>query len=98
MTSSTPKNKVKPTATSAYITPSISPFIRYCRAMSMWRSGVGWAKSRQAHPPYGLFQLALATRVFAVLPDQPLAILGDELGDQRHGILPVVVEGHRADN
>jgi hypothetical protein len=26
MTSSTPKNSVNPTATSAYITPSISPF------------------------------------------------------------------------
>jgi hypothetical protein len=33
MTSSTPKNSVKPTATSAYIMPSISPFMTY------------WAKS-----------------------------------------------------
>src|SRR5581483_5081777 len=30
MTSSTPKNSVKPTATSAYIMPSISPFMTYC--------------------------------------------------------------------
>ena len=29
MTSSTPKNSVKPTATSAYIMPSISPFMVY---------------------------------------------------------------------
>src|ERR1700674_4955422 len=29
MTSSTPKNSVKPTATSAYMTPSIAPLIRY---------------------------------------------------------------------
>ena len=29
MTSSTPKNSVKPTATSAYIMPSISPFMTY---------------------------------------------------------------------
>src|ERR1041385_4411262 len=37
ITSSTPKNKVKPTATSAYIMPSISPFMKYCarRAASM---------------------------------------------------------------
>src|SRR5690242_6915748 len=28
--SSTPKNSVKPTATSAYIMPSISPFMTYC--------------------------------------------------------------------
>src|SRR3569833_2329106 len=30
ITSSTPKNSVKPTATSAYIMPSISPFMTYC--------------------------------------------------------------------
>src|SRR5579885_3805377 len=30
ITSSTPKKSVKPTATSAYIMPSISPFVMYC--------------------------------------------------------------------
>src|SRR5215831_17259009 len=43
-----------------------------------------------------LLQLALAGGVVAVLPDQPLAVLGDELGDQRDRVLPVIVEGHGA--
>jgi len=30
MMSSTPKKSVNPAATSAYIIPSIAPFIRYC--------------------------------------------------------------------
>src|SRR5262245_45573004 len=46
-----------------------------------------------ARPPASLLQLALAGGVFAVLPHQPLAVLGDELGDQRNRVLPVIVEG-----
>src|SRR5262245_21277507 len=87
ITSSTPKNSVKPTATRAYITPSINPLIRYCSPISMVPPS--W-------PALSLLQLALAGAVFAVLPDHPLAVLRDVLGDQRHGVLAVVVERHRA--
>src|SRR6185503_16331872 len=45
-----------------------------------------------------LLQLALARSVLAVLPDHPLAVLRDIFGDQRHGILPVVVERDRPDD
>src|SRR5262245_37786239 len=97
MTSSTPKNRVKPTATRAYMVPSISPLIRYCRAMStpsivarMERSAMRGHLGRQRKPDCAplnrataasLLELALARSVFAVLPDHPLAVLGDELGD-----------------
>src|SRR6266852_1101088 len=65
MTSSTPKNSVNPTETSAYITPSMSPLIRYWSAMST-----------PSTPYTQLFaQLALAGAVVAVLPDYPLAVL-----------------------
>src|SRR5262245_19569919 len=58
MTSSTPKNSVNPTATSAYIMPSISPFITY------------WARSPKvmlvgpalAHPHSSCAGLARASR------------------------------------
>src|SRR5262245_22289907 len=44
MTSSTPKNRVKPTATRAYMVPSMSPLIRYCSAIStrQFRSWPSW--------------------------------------------------------
>src|SRR5213592_4789947 len=35
---------------------------------------------------------ALARGVFGVLPQHPLAVLADVLGDERHGVLAVVVE------
>src|SRR5262245_52321707 len=48
MTSSTPKNSVKPTATSAYIMPSISPFMMYwaSRLASMSGSPPPWIHIR----------------------------------------------------
>src|SRR6188472_4423212 len=48
-----------------------------------------------ARRAYLLLQLALARGVLAVFPDHPLAVLHDVFGDQRHGILPVVVERDR---
>src|SRR5215510_16054642 len=38
-------------------------------------------------------QLALAAGVFAVIPFNELAVLHHVLGDDRHGVLAVIVEG-----
>src|SRR3954466_9197541 len=45
-----------------------------------------------------LLQLPLAFAVLAVFPDHPLAVLGDVLGNERHDVLAVVVEGDLADD
>src|SRR6185437_15390558 len=51
ITSSTPKNNVKPTATRAYIMPSISPFMMYCAISpaSIWRTLHRHARRRAGH-------------------------------------------------
>src|SRR5260370_7340761 len=85
MTSSTPKNSVNPTATSAYITPSMSPLIRYWSAMST-----------PSTPYTQLFaQFALAGAVVAVFPDYPLAVLHHVFRDHRDALLPTLIQGHR---
>src|SRR5262249_53305396 len=48
-----------------------------------------------ACPTRSLLELTLAGAVVAVLPDHPLAVLGDELGDQGDGVLPVIIERDR---
>src|SRR6478609_4063526 len=52
MTSSTPKNSVKPTATSAYIMPSISPFMTYWAntPASMFETSPRRARHWAGHP------------------------------------------------
>src|SRR5690349_9193433 len=45
-----------------------------------------------------VLQLAPAFAVLAVFPDHPLAVLDDVLGDERHDVLAVVVEGDLADD
>ena len=57
-----------------------------------------WCRRWTTRTETSLLQLALAAGVLAVLPDHPLAVLGDELGDQRHGVLAVVVEGDGTDD
>src|SRR5713226_10320235 len=96
MTSSTPKNSVNPTATSAYITPSIRP-LKAC-----WRSSSGGG-IRRAERLSELLELqpgqgALAGGVLRVLPEHPLAVLAHVLRDERNGILAVVVELHGPDD
>src|SRR5205085_9549594 len=92
--SRTPKKSVNPTATSAYIIPSMAPFMTYCA-----RSANVIARSPRAeradHTPRRSqpAQLALATRVLALLPEHPFAVLHDVLGDRRNGVLAVIVEG-----
>src|SRR5215510_9707381 len=97
MTSSTPKNSVKPTATSAYIMPSISPFMAYCASSPAFivDPRAGRRAARQHRPDRRLLlprQLALARRVFAVVPFDELAVLDHVSGDHRHSVLAVVVE------
>src|SRR3569833_2277283 len=122
MTSSTPKNSVKPTATSAYIMPSISPFMTYCakRPKSMTQNSAsscpascrattsydkkgrrGWPGRARPRRSLCLLlprQLALAAGVFAVVPFDELAVLHHVFGDDRHGVLTVIVEGDLADD
>ena len=50
ITSSTPKNSVKPTATSAYIMPSISPFMTYCASSPASMASVLAPRSGRAGP------------------------------------------------
>ena len=52
----------------------------------------------RVHGQLLLGQRPLAARVLAVLPHDPLAVLDDELRDQRHRVLAVVVEGDLADD
>ena len=47
MMSSTPKNSVKPTATSAYIMPSISPFMMYWASSPASMSLTSCARGQQ---------------------------------------------------
>src|SRR6516165_3076051 len=106
MTSRTPKNSVKPTATRAYIMPSISPFMTYCAnrpasmALRLYVSDVSEKAGRAA----GLKklwlhrQLAFAAGIFAVVPFHELAVLNHIFGDQRHSVLAVIVERDLADD
>src|SRR5512140_1352725 len=103
MMSSTPKNSVKPTATSAYIMPSISPFMTYCanrpRSMSLGLGNESGAARRAA--PQGLLlarQLALARGVFAVVPLHELAVLHHVLRDHGDRVLAVIVDRDLADD
>src|SRR6185369_14721198 len=108
MTSSTPKNSVKPTATIAYIMPSISPFMTYCAnsPRSIGKNYAGGKRMRRvrarASPPRRMLllarQLALAGGVLAVVPLDELAVLHHIFGDDRHGVLAVVVKGDLADD
>ena len=103
MTSSTPKKSVKPTATSAYIMPSMSPFMTYCAnsPRSMFLVLSGKAGPRITRPRPGLLlarQLALAGSIFAIVPFDELAILNDVFRDHGHGVLAVVVERDLTDN
>src|SRR5262249_30264790 len=76
-------------------------------------STCSWRRPRPAPPPPpppatrfarggrgegSSLQLAPARAVLAVLPHDPLAVLRHVLGDQRHRVLAVVVERHRADD
>src|SRR5215831_14514855 len=110
MTSSTPKKSVKPTATSAYIMPSISPFMTYwasrpasiaeAPAPNFGRIERGTAGSvpSRAHTLLLPRQLALAGGVFAIVPLDELAVLDHVFGDNRHGVLAVIIKGNLADN
>src|SRR5262245_58131864 len=110
MTSSTPKKSVKPTATSAYIMPSISPFMTYwaSRPASIAQApapnlgrverGTSGSVPSRAHTLLLPRQLALARGVFAIVPLDELAVLDHVLGDNRHGVLAVIIEGNLADD
>src|SRR6516165_10297968 len=97
MTSRTPKNKVKPTATRAYIIPSISPFMTYCakRPASIsqilrWQLRRRSGNGRRGAARGRLFlprQLALAAGILAVVPFHELAVLNDIFGDNRDSVL-----------
>src|ERR1700681_98276 len=108
MISSTPKNNVKPTATSVYIMPSIRPFMTYwvrsptsifsdpVRAAMAERDGTPMPR-----PARSLFlsgKLALASGVFAVVPLHELAVLDHVFSDQSHSVLTMVVERDLADD
>src|SRR5712692_2632476 len=115
ITSSTPKNTVNPTATMAYITPSIRPLATYWpRTLgsiqrplhvkpSAARISDGTLCQRRS---FGLrprdvpvlSQPPLARRILALLPHDPFAVLHDVLCDERHDVLPVVIEGDLADD
>src|SRR4030095_16323414 len=101
MISSTPKNSVKPTATSVYIMPSMRPFMMYCERSptsifsdpvrtAKAEAGRSWCRPSRCR----LFlsgKLALARGVFAVLPLHELGVLHHIFGDQCHGIQDVIV-------
>src|SRR5690348_11913765 len=72
--------------------PSIRPLIRY------WPNRVMSMTIQKAPAKLSLRQLALAARVFAVLPHDPLAVLDDVFGDDRDRVLAMVIERHRADD
>src|ERR1700704_954153 len=101
MISSTPKNNVKPTATSVYIMPSMRPFMTYWvrSPTSIFSDPVRAARSGTGHrcprPACSLFlsgKLALASGVFAVVPLHELAVLHHIFSDQSHSVLTMVVE------
>src|SRR5271165_5355306 len=92
MTLRTPKKSVKPMATRAYMSPSITPFITYWARRSMVLStltAVGGSTSQKLSLPGG---------VLAVLPDHPLAVLDHVGGDGGDRVLAVVVEGDGSDD
>src|SRR5271169_4662478 len=89
MTFRTPKKRVNPSATRAYISPSITPFIRYWARRSIALSALGGSAP---------LQLALSAGVLAVLPHHPLAVLDDIGRDGGNRVLPVVVEGDDPDD
>src|SRR6516162_6677799 len=106
MTSRTPKNSVKPTATRAYIMASISPFMTYCAnrpasmALSYTILDVSEKRGRAAGQQKLWLhrQLAFAAGIFAVVPFHELAVLDHIFDDQRYGILAVIIERDLADD
>src|SRR5881275_2058438 len=106
MMSSTPKNSVKPTATSVYIMPSMRPFMTYWASSPTSISLILRATRRDGNagadrPARSLFlsgELALARGVVAVVPLYELAVLDHVSSDHGHGVLAVVVERYLSDD
>jgi hypothetical protein len=69
-------------------------------SFSTYRSeaGRGWRRPGRFSLATSAGQLALAGGILAVFPLDELAVLNHVLGDHRHGILTMVVEGDLADD
>src|SRR6185437_6603614 len=84
------------------MTPSITPLKTYCARTpaSITAAPAPRRRARASRAPGSLAarELALPLGVVAVVPDDPLSVLHDVRGHDRHDVLAVRVEGHRPDD